>query len=261
MNELQIFQFNDQEVEVKTDKGHILLNLEHVARCIGVVRNDKGYVKIRWIDIESRLKELLDENPSNEFIPKEIKTFISQIIEDGSFKSKECFVPREVANYLATRFNTPVSIAFCSWLTFVVEPKAHNEQKQLSPMELLKLQYQVLEEHGEKLVELDKKIETMALTYNVEEGQANTIKQAVNKRVKRLCCGNESNAYLSSSLRQKVYRHVWNTLKSYLNVTVYHNILRKDFDAALSYLESITLQGALLREVQQVNNQVSFDGK
>lgn len=132
------------------------------------------------------------------------------------------------------------------------------EQKQLSPMDQLRLQYQVIESHEEKLNELDTKVENLALTMNITDGQAKTIQKLVNKRVKTLCRGNESIAYMNSSIRKRVYSYIWRTLKDYLNVTVYHNILRKDYSSAIKYIDTITLQGALLREVQETNNQVAF---
>lgn len=127
------------------------------------------------------------------------------------------------------------------------------EQKQLSPMEQLRLQYQVIEQHEEKINELDIKVESLALTMNISDGQAKTIQKLVNKRVKALCYGDESSAYMNTSIRKKVYSYIWRTLKDYLNVTVYHNILRKDYSSALKYINAITLQGALLREVQEAN--------
>lgn len=133
------------------------------------------------------------------------------------------------------------------------------EQKQLSPMDQLRLQYQVIESHEEKLNALDTKVENLALTMNITDGQAKTIQKLVNKRVKTLCCGNESSAYMNSSIRKRVYSYIWRTLKDYLNVTVYHNILRKDYSSAIKYIDTITLQGALLREVQEVNRQMAFD--
>ncbi|MEY7998649.1 ORF6C domain-containing protein [Clostridium sp. Mt-5] len=132
------------------------------------------------------------------------------------------------------------------------------EQKQLSPMDQLRLQYQVIEQHEEKLNQLDNKVENLALTMNISDGQAKTIQKLVNKRVKTLCCGNESNAYMDSSIRKRVYSYIWRTLKDYLNVTVYHNILRKDYSTALKYIDTIALQGALFREVHESNDQMTF---
>ncbi|UZW13232.1 ORF6C domain-containing protein [Clostridium pasteurianum] len=114
------------------------------------------------------------------------------------------------------------------------------------------------QEHEEKLNKLGSKVESLALTMNITDGQAKTIQMLVHKRVKTLCQGDESNAYMNSSIRKKVYRHIWKTLKDYLNVTVYHNILRKDYSSAVEYIGKITLQGALLREVKELNSQIVF---
>lgn len=131
-------------------------------------------------------------------------------------------------------------------------------KKQLSPMEQLRLQYQVIESHEEKINELDTKVRNLALTMNITDGQAKTIQKLVNKRVKTLCCGNESSAYMNSSIRKRVYSYIWRTLKDYLNVSVYHNILRKDYSSAIKYIDTITLQGALFREVQEINQQINI---
>ncbi|WP_190972154.1 ORF6C domain-containing protein [Clostridium sp. HV4-5-A1G] len=131
-------------------------------------------------------------------------------------------------------------------------------KKQLSPMEQLRLQYQVIESHEEKINELDTKVKNLALTMNITDGQAKTIQKLVNKRVKTLCCGNESSAYMDQSIRKRVYSYIWRTLKDYLNVSVYHNILRKDYSSAIKYIDTITLQGALFREVQEINQQINI---
>lgn len=115
------------------------------------------------------------------------------------------------------------------------------------------------QEHEDKLNKLDNKVEILALTMNITAGQAQTIKKLVNKRVKTLCYGDESNAFLDRNLKRKVYSYIWRMLKDYLNVTVYHNILRKDYSLAIKYIETITLQGSLLREVKEANNQIVFN--
>ncbi|AKN34265.1 toxin Bro (plasmid) [Clostridium carboxidivorans P7] len=130
------------------------------------------------------------------------------------------------------------------------------EGNQLSPMEILDLQYQALREQGKKINSIEGRVETLSLTMNISAGQAQTIQKLVHKRVKTLCYGDESNAYNNQKLRKKVYQYIWKTLKDYLNVTVYHNILRKDYAIAIRYIETITLQGALLREVQEANSQI-----
>lgn len=131
-------------------------------------------------------------------------------------------------------------------------------KKQLSPMEILELQFGIVKEQGEKIETIENKVETLAGTMTIDHGQACNVKSAVDSAVKKLCCGNESAAYENKSIRAKVYRFIWRSIKEYFNVTAYHNLLRKDVDKAINYVSNLKLQGKLLREVQEVNNQMCF---
>lgn len=141
---------------------------------------------------------------------------------------------------------------------FIKCEKQAKELKKLSPMEQLRVQYQVLEQHEEKLNEVETKVTTLENNMTIDHGQACNIKLAVDLRVRKLCCGNESAAYQNKNLRSKVYRFIWKSIKDYFNVTAYHNLLRKDIDKVTNYISNLSLQGGLLREVQETNNQMCF---
>lgn len=110
----------------------------------------------------------------------------------------------------------------------------------------------------EKQQHLDNRLTKLEDNMTIDHGQACNVKLAADMAVKRLCCGNESAAYQNQTLRRKIYSFVWRSLKSYFNVTAYHNILRKDMDKAINYVSNLSLQGGLLREVQEINNQMCF---
>lgn len=120
------------------------------------------------------------------------------------------------------------------------------------------LHYQVLEQHEEKLVEVELKVNTLENNMTIDHGQACNIKLAVDLEVRKICCGNESAAYQNKKLRSKVYRYIWRSIKDYFNVIAYHNLLRKDIDKVTNYINNLSLQGGLLREVQEANNQMCF---
>lgn len=208
-------------------------------------------------DTKKRIRELIKdmgEISHNYFIS-------SEYVDSMNRTQEEYLLTRDGFSLLVMGFTGSKAL---EWKLKYIEAfnkieQALKEQKQLSPMDQLRLQYQVIESHEEKLNELDSKVETLSLSMNISDGQAKTIQALVHKRVKTLCYGNESPAYKNESLRKKVYRYLWRTLKDYLNVAVYHNILRKDYDAAINYISAITLQGALLREVQDANSQVGME--
>lgn len=110
----------------------------------------------------------------------------------------------------------------------------------------------------DKTEKIDKRLTGLENNMTIDHGQACNIKLAVDLRVRKLCCGNESAAYQNKNLRSKVYRFIWKSIKDYFNVTAYHNLLRKDIDKVTNYISNLSLQGGLLREVQEANNQMCF---
>lgn len=141
---------------------------------------------------------------------------------------------------------------------FIEIEKRYKQQKQLSPMEQLRLQYQVIETHDAKLNDLDNKVQNLENNMVIEYGQEVTIKKEVDKRVKQVCFGNESPAYANKTLRAKVYRTIWRDYKDYFNITSYHNTLKKDFDTAMKIIRNWSASGGLLREIQVENTQLAL---
>ncbi|WBW95276.1 Rha family transcriptional regulator [Oceanirhabdus sp. W0125-5] len=131
-------------------------------------------------------------------------------------------------------------------------------QKQLSPMDQLKLQYEVLEQHDNKLNDLDGKVRHIENNMVIDYGQEVTIKKEVDCRVKKVCYGKEFPAYLDKTLRAKVYRALWRDYKGYFNITSYHNTLKKDFQTSLNLIRKWSPNGELLRLIEKANNQLVF---
>lgn len=221
--------------------------------------DDKGLVNAR------ELHEFLENK-------RQFADWIKQRISQYGFIENEDFTVHKFVNGKATQIDYVITIDMAKELSmvennengkaarkyFIQCEKQIKEVKQLSPMEQLRVQYQVLEQHEEKLNKVETKVNTLENSMTIDHGQACNIKLAVDSKVKRLCCGNESAAYQNKSLRSKVYRYIWRSVKDYFNVTAYHNLLRKDIDKVTNYINNLSLQGGLLREVQDTNNQMCF---
>lgn len=134
------------------------------------------------------------------------------------------------------------------------------KQKQLSPLEQLKLHYQVIEEHEEKLNTIETKVNVLENHMVIEYGQEVTIKKEVDKQVCKVCFGNLSPAYEDKKLRSKVYKALWRDYKDYFAITSYHNTLKKDLDKALELVAGWKPTGGLLREIQLSISQISMQG-
>ncbi|MGK0466472.1 ORF6C domain-containing protein [Clostridium sp.] len=129
--------------------------------------------------------------------------------------------------------------------------------KQLTPMEQIKLQYQTLEEHEQKLNAIDEKVAHLENNMVIEYGQEVSIKKAVNKHVINECGGSEAPAYLLKDLRGKIYRALWRDYKDHFNITSYHNTPKKDFEMALDIVATWKPFWQISREIQTINGQDS----
>lgn len=136
--------------------------------------------------------------------------------------------------------------------------QALKEQEQLSPMRQLRLQYQVLENHEEKLIKLDTKVDDLENNmplFNVECKELQTI---VRKAGIRALGGYKSLAYCNNSLRGKVYADIQHQLKREFGVNRYEAIKRKQLGTAKRIISEYTVPLVLESEIEAVNNQIAM---
>lgn len=124
--------------------------------------------------------------------------------------------------------------------------------KKLSPMEQLKLQYEVLDEHEERISYLEGSM-------TVDFGQQNTLQNKAKSKVLSALGGIKSHAYRNKNLRSKVFSAIWRDYKDYFDVASYRDTARVEFDKALDYLDNWQVQGKLLREIEDCNNQIDIE--
>lgn len=136
--------------------------------------------------------------------------------------------------------------------------KAFNEmeqtlkkQKKLSPMERLRLQYEVLDNHETRLENLEN---NMTIDYRQQKILENKIKS----KVVGYLGGIGSPAYKDNSVRGKMFSRAWNNLKDYFMVASYRDTPKKDFDKALEIVEKWRPDGKLLREIEMLNSQLEI---
>ncbi|MHB9946937.1 hypothetical protein CF095_16380 [Clostridium botulinum] len=130
--------------------------------------------------------------------------------------------------------------------------------KQLSAIDQLRLQYQVIEEHQEKIATIENDVKDLKGSMVINHGQEVILKKTVDKQIIKICYGLQSPAYLDKKLRARIYRALWRDYKGYFNITSYHDTLKKDFSTALELIESWRAVGELLRDIQISNKNMSF---
>jgi ORF6C domain/ORF6N domain len=126
---------------------------------------------------------------------------------------------------------------------------------QLSPMEQLKLQYTVLEEHEERVTKIEGQLERL----EVSPSQRKAIQSARHKRVSELLGGKKAIAYKDSSFRGKVYSEMGRAFNNYFDVPAYDCTPKNRFKEALELIGSYNLSVDLSMELKRINNQVNFE--
>lgn len=132
------------------------------------------------------------------------------------------------------------------------------QPKILTPIEQLRLQYQVLEEHDKKIETVEKKVDELEenlplLGIDCEE---------LTKEVKKIgvkCLGYDTPAYKDKSLRGKVYSDIYSQIKREFGVNSYKALKRKQLDTAIEFVKNYELPMALADEIKAMNSQVALE--
>lgn len=101
------------------------------------------------------------------------------------------------------------------------------EQKQLSPMDQLKLQYQVLEQHDNKLVEIESKVNLLENKMTIDYAQQEELGMLAKRVVVQALGGKNTPAY--KILSKKAFSTLWNDFKRIMQVNSYKNTSVKQF--------------------------------
>lgn len=137
--------------------------------------------------------------------------------------------------------------------------------KTLSPLEQLRLQYQVLEEHDKKLELMEKKVNDNEEKITELEGNLpllgidceELVKEVKKTGVKYLGYGTP--AYKDKSTRMKVYTDIYGQIKREFGVNSYKALKRIQLSKALEFIKSYKLPTILAEKIAALNSQVSME--
>lgn len=121
---------------------------------------------------------------------------------------------------------------FKHWVTSEVLPtirKTGGYQKQLSPAEMMRIQLGMIDDHENRIKNLENNM-------TIDYGQQQVLGETVNHTVISILGGKESNAYKEVS--KKVFAECNRDLKNYFQVNARNNVPKKRFEEALQYAKS-----------------------
>lgn len=187
--------------------------------------------------------------------------FIKDSYKDNSGKSnKEYLLTRDGFSLLVMGFTGSRAL---QWKLKYIEAfnKMENklqEIKQLSPMELMELQFKVLKEHEEKIAQVENKVDKLEEDMPLFNIECKELQALVRRKGIETLCGKDSQAYKDNSLRGKVYADIQHQIKRELGVSRYEAIKRSQLNKAIEIVNEYKVPYVLEDEIAKVNNQIVF---
>lgn len=233
MENLMIFEGHDMEV-FEFD-GQVLFNPKHVAEILGIADvksstrnfNSKQLIKVKNSDVHNMHFRKLNNAGEN---------FLT---ESGVYK-------------LIFRSHKPEAERFSDWVTDEVLPsirKTGSYQKQLSPQEMMRIQLGMIDDHEDRIKNLES---NMVIDY----GQQQTLRQHVNKAVLNALGGKDTEAY--AYISKVVFAECNRDLQDRFKVNSRNNIPRKRYEEAIDYVDNWEPKTNTKLRIDEYNRQQRF---
>ncbi|MBU3131565.1 ORF6C domain-containing protein [Clostridium gasigenes] len=221
--------------------GHLLVDSREVSEMVGkehkhLLRDIDGYITVL-----SGSPKLGCEN-----------FFISDTFENRG-KQYPCYLlTRKGCDMVANKMTGEKGILFTAeYVTQFEEMEIKlKEVKQLSPMEIMKLQFEALEG-------IDIRVEKLENTMTIDYAQQEQLHRYARARLVKVLGGKESPAY--KELSKKVFSNLWNRYKQVFKVSSYKNTAKKDFVQAIDYINVWEPSKEMGYMITGANSQIKFN--
>lgn len=264
--------FEGQEIKVTTDKGNTLINLACTARVCGLIRNDKGTERIRWVDIKNKLG-LIYKNCNDESSSDKIKQEIEYILDEieNTDDRNSVYMSSWLSKRLSMECHSPKAMEYKNFLATLDEAFQNGELfKGEDALDLMNQQVNLMNKQVSGVIKEVKKISSKVNTlensvknikensplYNVE---CDELQDVVKKIGVRSLGGYGSPAYKDNSLRGKVYRDIQNQLRREFGVKKYKAIKRCQLNKAKEIVSTYAIPTVLKDRVTLANNQIKIN--
>lgn len=233
---------------IKVLDGQLVVTSRQIAR--DFEKEHKNIVR----DIENLIGQLKIEHTPKYFIETEYQH------EQNKQTYREYLLTRDGFSLLVMGFTGQKAL---EWkLKYIeafnkMEQALKEQQKQLSPMQQLRLQYQVIEEHEEKLNSIESKVTKLENTMTIDYSQQEELRQVANKSVVRALGGYATPAY--KELNKKAFSTIWRDYKRVMQVNSYKNTALKDLEKGKNLLSNWKPNRELELMIKGANSQVRYE--
>lgn len=179
-------------------------------------------------------------------------------------------LPRQGETWFATesglyavilRSDKPAAKKFRKWVTSEVLPsirKTGSYNKPLTTAEQIKLLAQGNTELGQRVEDVEKRIDTFETELPLLAVDCDRITNAVKARGTHFLGGLNSNAYHDKSLRQRTYSDIHREVKRQFGVSTYKAIRRNQCDRAVAFISNYDIPFVLQDEIMDCNAQITM---
>lgn len=165
----------------------------------------------------------------------------------------ENFLTESGVYKLIFRSHKPEAERFSDWVTDEVLPsirKTGSYQKQLSPQEMMRIQLGMIDDHEDRIKNLES---NMVIDY----GQQQTLRQHVNKAVLNALGGKDTEAY--AYISKVVFAECNRDLQDRFKVNSRNNIPRKRYEEAIDYVDNWEPKTNTKLRIDEYNRQQRFE--
>ena len=209
----------------------------------------------RHADVIEKIEELIKTENSV------MTMFIETSYKAGTGKSyKEYLITRDGFSLLVMGFT---GLKALQWkLKYIeafnkMEQALKEPQKQLTPIEMMELQFKILKEQGQKLDEVEEKVEVLSNSMTIDYGQQEVINRIAKERIVQVLGGKDTPAY--RELSKKVYSNLWKRYKQVFHVASYKDTAKKDYEEAIKYIEEWKPSKEIGYMITGANSQIQFN--
>lgn len=228
--------FEGHGMEVFEFDGQVLFNPKHVAEILGIA------------DVKSSTRNFND---------KQLVKLTNSKVHDMHFRklhnTGENFLTESGVYKLIFRSHKPEAERFSDWVTDEVLPsirKTGGYQKQLSPQEMMRIQLGMIDDHEDRIKNLES---NMVIDY----GQQQTLRQHVNKAVLNALGGKDTEAY--AYISKVVFSECNRDLQDRFKVNSRNNIPRKRYEEAIDYVDNWEPKTNTKLRIDEYNRQQRFE--
>ena len=209
----------------------------------------------RHADVIEKIEELIKTENSV------MTMFIETSYKAGTGKSyKEYLITRDGFSLLVMGFT---GLKALQWkLKYIeafnkMEQTLREPQKQLTQIEMMELQFKILKEQGQKLDEVEEKVEVLSNSMTIDYGQQEVINRIAKERIVQVLGGKDTPAY--RELSKKVYSNLWKRYKQVFHVASYKDTAKKDYEDAIKYIEEWKPSKEVGYMIAGANSQIQFN--